>query len=105
MAAFVMLIQKTYITPYRACAHSVHALQSVHGMCTSFEGTKPHNMYVFGISAVNAVDWITFGKDRRTSLKKSIFIQGSPLWICAVCKVIFWPREGQNLKISEVPIK
>ena len=31
-------------------------------------------MYVFGISAVNVVNWTTFEKDRRTFFKKSIFL-------------------------------
>ena len=42
MAAFVVLIPKTYITwdltTYRTCARSVHAVQSVHGACTGPRG-------------------------------------------------------------------
>ena len=79
----------------------MHALHSVYGACTSFEGTLPHDMYVFGISTVNVVNWNTFEKDQKMFLKKSIFSSKGPPF----GKVVFWPREGQNLKISEVPTK
>ena len=63
-------------------------------------------MYVFGISTVNVVNWNTFEIDQKMFLKKSIFSsKGPPFGFWAACKVVFWPREGQNLKISEVPIK
>ena len=39
-------------------------------------------------------------------MKKIVFLsKGPPFGIWAVCKVVFLPREVQNLKISEVPIK
>ena len=47
-----------------------------------------------------------FDKDWRTFLKKNVFSsKGPPFGFWAVCKVVFWPREGPNFKISEVPIK
>ena len=84
---------------------SVHALHSMPRSCASFEGTKPHDVYVFGISAVNAVNWIMFEKRLENIFKKDFFILWSLFGFWAVCKVVFWPREGQNLKLSEEPIK
>ena len=67
---------------------------------------RPHVMYGFGISTTNAVILIMFDKDWRTFLKKIVFSsKGPPFGFWAVRKVVFWLREGQNLKISEVPIK
>ena len=77
----------------------MHALHSMHEACTCFEDTKPYDMYVFGISAVNAVNWITFEKDPRTCLKrKYFFIQGSPF--TKVRKSMF--KDKIQLKMSKL---
>ena len=56
-------------------------------------------MYVFGISAVNVVNWTTFEKYRRTFLKKSIFLsKGPPYGFWAVCQVVFLAEGGAKFE-------
>ena len=105
MTAFVVRIPKTYKT------WGLSTLQGLCTLCACFKHCARSVHMSYRLCPCYVCFWnqhtkCSHFKHVLKRLEKIVFsTKGSPFGFWAVCKVFFWPREGQNLKISEVPIK